>query len=326
MIWGYLPSLEVQARQYATYVCTKIVEPGTATFAGGDLQGRERKLGLVYTSDPSQPQLRGLKDEVLLQLRELCGVQIPSSNQTQFPRSGYVQDNSTAPDYALQGMAAFQESGVTTILWPAGLETNYSKAAAQLGYQPEWVLLGDGQSESQGVNQYQDQRTWDGRVWVMTNRIKTLPIEESLCFQAYREADPEASRIDAGDACSFYDDIRQLFTGIQVAGPRLGPTSVDVGFHAIPAVPSTDPQVPACFYEPDDYTCIKDAAVWWWDGTARGGASNQPGCYRLAQDGLRYVAGQWPEGDALNIKDADVDVCSAYTGNAFIDPNPPDPT
>src|SRR5256885_2877325 len=54
--------------------------------------------------------------------------------------------------------------------------------------------------------------------------------------------------------------LRQLFVGIQVAGPQLKPPKVDEGFHSIPAVASTDPTVPACYYDPGDYTCIKDTS------------------------------------------------------------------
>jgi hypothetical protein len=188
------------------------------------------------------------------------------------------------------------------------------------------VLLGDGVSDSFATNQYQDQRVWNGHVWVVTSRVKEGDLDQSLCFQAYREADPDAPRLDAGLACGFYDDIRQLFTGIQVAGPQLHPSSVDQGFHAIPRVTSEDPSVPACFYELDDYTCTKDAAAWWWDSSAQSPNSSRPGCFRLAEGGRRYIVETWSAGDANSFKDAGADECGGYSGVDAIDPNPPDLT
>ena len=40
-----------------------------------------------------------------------------------------------------------------------------------------------------------------------------------------------------------YEALRQLFTGIQLAGPTLTPPKVDEGFHAIPPRPSSDPGI-----------------------------------------------------------------------------------
>jgi hypothetical protein len=92
--------------------------------------------------------------------------------------------------------------------------------------------------------------------------------------------------------------MRQLFTGIQVAGPRLTPESMEKGFRAIPSIQSKDPYVPACFYEPGDFTCVKDATYMWWDPDAEtrdrlSGAPTQ-GCWRMREDGLRYLRDGWP--------------------------------
>ena len=97
---------------------------------------------------------------------------------------------------------------------------------------------------------------------------------------------PTQDALRAG--CDKYDNLRQLFIGIQVAGPRLGPTSIDRGFHAIPPTPSPSLQIPACYYDEGDYTCVKDFVLARWDpqgnteerGSA--GTSNAtPGCYRI---------------------------------------------
>lgn len=84
-----------------------------------------------------------------------------------------------------------------------------------------------------------------------------------------------------------------LFTGIQVAGPRLGPTTLDKGFHAIPPGPSGDPRVPACFYEIGDYTCVKDATAVWWDPAGQPQMDQDAsGYWTKADDICRGMAGQ----------------------------------
>ena len=134
-------------------------------------------------------------------------------------------------------MVQFKQQGITTIIWPGGLETKQSQAAALAGYQPEIVLAGDRLIESRDNSTFQDKSVWDHAV-VVSNVTKKGLDDQELCFLAHRDADTDTPKNDVINyACEFYDDIFQLFTGIQVAGPRLGPTSIDKGYHAIPTSP-----------------------------------------------------------------------------------------
>jgi hypothetical protein len=148
--------------------------------------------------------------------------------------------------------------------------------------------------------------------------------DEELCFLAHREADPDAPRGDViGAACEFYDDLFQLFTGIQVAGPRLGPTSIDKGYHAIPRIASINPKVPACFYNDGDYTCVKDAAPMFWDPDGKAPGASQNGCWRMPEGGKRYLTATWPPGDAIAQRRPD-DVCNSYAAGLLLSFAPPE--
>ena len=138
-------------------------------------------------------------------------------------------------------------------------------------------------------------------------------LTQQPCYQAYRTVDSQAQDSDVQNfACTYYNDLRQLFTGIQVAGPKLGPTSVDRGFHAIPNVESTDNRVPACFYEPNDFTCVKDLMVEWWDPQGQSNTQNQPGCWREADAGKRTTSGHWDHTELTSSKHAGQDLCNNY--------------
>ncbi|MBW3668537.1 MAG: hypothetical protein KY443_04915 [Actinobacteria bacterium] len=321
LMWGYYPSVEQQARMFSSYICTKVV-PYRVSFSGnsGDM-GKERKYGLWYTSDRNRPELRLLKDLVKQQVTA-CGADIVSE-QT-FPSAQYVQDNSNPPKYASDANLAFQQAGVTTIIWPGGLETQLSKTSGN--WKPEVVVAGDLFVDGNAEGQYQEPNFWS-HAWVVSNVVYTPLLDDSLCYKAYVQVNPTVPKSDLRFSCEAgtYEDLRQLFTGIQVAGPRLGPTSVDKGFRAIPKVPSSNRQTPACYYEPGDYTCTKDAVAQWWDPNGNSPNNDRPGCWRMAEDGKRYIGGDWPSGDVPTQRTS-ADRCNGFNGGGLTNPNPPSAT
>ena len=311
LIWSYLPSIEQAAEMYASWVCTQIVNR-PVSFSGNEAdQGKPRKLGFLSTRDPDFPGMQ-LFARVAKQKIGECGAEFAAEGTAPF--AGYAQDTRSAGDEAAQNIARFIQAGVTTVIWAQGYETNHSKAAAQANWRPEWAIAGDGFHEGVQTGAQQEPTVWD-HAWVMTNVVRSGLVTESHCYAAQRR-DPSSDATDASFDCglhTYYQDLRQLFTGIQVAGPKLNPTTVDKGMHAIPAIRSDDPRVPACFYNPGDYTCVKDAMVNWWDSESKAPGRNEQGCWRMVDEGRRYFAGTWPEREASTWR-TDSDPCNTYAG------------
>jgi len=311
-IWDYLPTLEQQAATFSSYACQKVLGQPVVNSGNAGEDGKPRVLGLITMADPDFPNLIRygalVKSEV-----EACG--------GRFAASGTVPVEGEDPDsaYAAQNMAAFKEAGVTTIIWPGGDELVQSQAAAALGYYPEWIIGGDGQDNDDDASaMFQSRAEWD-HAWVVTFwPLHPVP-RDQICRQAIAEVDPNAGD-DAYFACffTFYEDLRQMFTGIQVAGPDLTPASIDEGFHAIPPVASTNPQVPACYYPPGEYTCIQDSVVEHWnfdvDGTGNYDAgTNTQGCWLMLGGGARTIDGQrWPAGN-IDAQYSPDDPCNVFT-------------
>ena len=315
LIWGYLPSIEQQAGSYASWVCTQIVNRPVSFSGNPSDQGKPRRLAMVSTTDKDYPGMqlfaRAAKEKI-----QACGGEFVA--QGTFPYANNFQDSRSTGEYAFTQVAEFIDKGVTTVIWPQGYETNYSKAAGHANWRPEWVIAGDGTHEGYATGQKQDQTVWN-HAWVMTPVVAKGAVRDSYCYQAQAE-DPSHNDTDTVLDCggyTFYQDLRQLFTGIQVAGPRLTPESIDEGFRAIPAVPSSDPSVPACFYLPGDYTCVKDGMVNWYDSEGVAPGRNEPGCWRMIEKGLRYFAGRWPDRDAAAARTPG-DPCNGHAGGLFI--------
>src|SRR5258708_16869481 len=136
------------------------------------------------------------------------------------------------------------------------------------------------------------------------------------CDEAWQSVHPGDPALQRGIACdAYYSILRQLFTVIQVSGPALKAKTMDQGFHAIPAGRSSSIDVPACYYEPGDYTCIKNATAMWWDPNAPNATGTPPtGCWRMFEDGARYLKWACPVGAAMAQWRVD-DLCNFFQGS-----------
>lgn len=308
--WGYPPPLEYGAAQYANFVCSSLAnKPATDMGPGQAGANGPRKYGYLYTTDKAFPGIREQEDLSIALIKKQCGI-VPHHSE-HYATNSFSVDVGTTPDEALNIALGFKGDGDTTILWPAGYEAKITGGMNQANYYPEIVVGDDDQQANLGGAQYQDQTVWQ-HAWIVTSQTYYPPADKRICVTEYRTVDQTAPRSDVVNfACADYNDFRQLYTGIQVAGPTLTPTSLDQGFHAIPIIVSTDPQVPTCYYLAGDYTCVKDDAIEHWSSTARSTASSQPGCWLMVARGRRYLPGKFPTANLDAMKNP-ADPCNEF--------------
>jgi hypothetical protein len=319
-IWSFWPDIEHWSPMFTSYVCRKVFPNPTVTHAGPSLNGKPRKYGLLYANDPIYPGLKQFADVTKAALKNCPnGAKGDVVEEVSFPRNQFaVQTNPTAAANAEQNIAKLQAAGVTTILWLGGYETEHSKAAANAGYLPEWIVAGDLINDYNDNGRSQNQTAW-AHAWVVSNQLRIDRKQDSPCNQAYREVEPRGSNTDEDSSCNAYRAFFQLFKSIQVAGPNLNPQSVDQGQHAIQKASSQSPGTAACFYDPGDYTCVKDAQESWWDPNAPDpdGSSSDRGCWRMVRSGRRYLAGAWDGTDADPFSNP-ADPCNAVGGPTYV--------
>ncbi|HVL81775.1 MAG TPA: hypothetical protein VM840_09305 [Actinomycetota bacterium] len=303
-IWTFWPDVEHWVEMYTSYICQTIAGNPVAFGRAGPSQqmnGRPRKYGFLSTADAEYGGLQEFAKSVRERLRAGCpnGVRIDGPSRT-FPNNQYAIDSDTqATQVARQNIALFQQEEVTTILWLAGYEVEHSKAARAAGYYPEWIVAGDLLNDQIEEGRFQDQEVWRNAV-IASNQLREDSRADSPCRQAYREAEPRGWQSDENRACGIYREFFTIFRSIQAAGPFLSPEAVDQGNHAIPRRASNNPAVAACFYDPGDYSCVKDSQESWWDPDARDpeGDADERGCWRMARGGARYLAWEWPGSSA----------------------------
>lgn len=315
LAWAFWPDVEHWARMYSSYVCQKVAPFSVKHFGDppgvGAPNGQRRRFGLWWPDDPAHPELKLYADLVKQQLRA-CGVK--DWMEESYSHSGYAVDGKDKGTEGPQAVARFRGasgSDVTTVLY-IGTETRFATAADSAHYYPEIVVAGNLDNDNNFIGSVQNQNVWQN-AWAMTFHIRIHRLRDSPGYRAYKEGNPNGDDNAGLEARDAYRDHFMLFQGIQVAGPRLTPDSVDQGFHAIPERESKDPYEAAFFFDPGDYTSVKDAAEEWWDPQGRpdgGGAS--PGCWRMVNEGLRNLAGDWKGGDQAFAKPTDP--CTGYGG------------
>lgn len=328
--YGYASTIEHSASQYADFVCGSLAKSPTSDVgqnanppgSGVVKNGIPRKFGLIYSADPAKPSLQ--KEAKLAEgyIKARCGVTM--ADRQSYPSDGYIVDTSQLPAYATSAMAKFQKQGITTVLWPAGFETKLGTAASQANYSPEWITGDDENQVGTSEAQLQDQTQW-AHAWSVSSLTFYPTLTYQLCYVEYRQVDQQTKDVDvASYICPMYNTLRQLFTGIQIAGPNLTPQTVNQGFHAIPAKPSTNPQVPACYYPVGDYTCVKDSAIMHYDSTVPSTmtSNGQPGAWRMAANGKRYLPGKFPQSTLAQMKGSN-DLVNQYDKSGNINENPP---
>jgi hypothetical protein len=299
LIWGYKPSLDQQADQFGTYLCTKVVPNKVSATFGGSFAGQDRVFGMIHAgANQGQEGLVALYKAIRQKL-EACGGKVVADAASPDTNGCLAQDNNWKDHtYGPTAMQDFSGKNVNTIIWTGCIDGDWAKTANATGYRPEWILVGDGQLDGNNpIRLAQATEEFDGHAVIVTPETFQPALQQQTCYKAYREADQDMSDPDLGYVCDYYKNLFQLFVGIQVAGPRLGPTSIDEGFHSIPQRESGDPQTPACFYPQGDYTCVKDAQAEYWDSSGQPPGDNRPGCWKSLEGGQRYLPGRWPQGN-----------------------------
>jgi hypothetical protein len=322
LLWGFWPDVEHWASIYTSYVCTRVAYPGAkAIHTGnppqtGEYYNKPRRFGVMYTTDEGQPGLK-LFAKLVMEGIAKCGVDPVKGT---YPKEGYVVDATDPGVDQAEDVSKFRSAGVTTVLWLGGVESHFTKEADAQKYYPEIVFAGDNDVDGNGPSRRQVQTVWQN-AWGTQFYIRLDRLEDSPGYKAFRAAAPGETTDYAGRfARDFYRDHFNLFQGIQAAGPNLTPETVDQGFHAYPPKESTDPYTAAFFFDPGDYSGMKDAMEVWWDPVGRSEGSTvesggDPGCMRLNRAGARFLAGRWPAPDETVFKDDPPAPCTAYGGS-----------
>jgi hypothetical protein len=193
-----------------------------ATYAGGSLQGKPRKVAIIAPSDPWYQTAAASA----VAAAQAAGYPITDDIQ-------YQLNLSTLSSQAATVISQLQNDGITTVfcgcdpVFPVYLTSR----AAEQGYTPEWVVAGVALTDQDIVGQLFDQSEWSHAFGVSFDG-PTVPKQDTFGYAAYKSVDPNSEPANAVDL--IYAQMYEMAIGIQMAGPNLTPQSFENGMRAYP--------------------------------------------------------------------------------------------
>jgi hypothetical protein len=312
-VWPTTASPEQASEHWAAFV-GKQLAGGNAAHAGDALRSKRRVFGVVHYDDDAGTFAKSVKHFEQL----LAGYGVKPA--TTVP---YSLDLSTAQQDARTIIAKLKSAGVTSVILAGDpvFPTFLTKEATAQNWFPEWVVLGYAFTDTAVFGRQYDQQQWAHAFGVSLLPARTTDdIDELGHLITWQTGHPPAAK-------TFRELVQAplvFFAGVHLAGPKLTAKTFAAGLDRFPPAATTTPTRLHLswgkhgIWKGVDLTGGDDATVIWWDPTAKGAdevGRDGTGLYRYADQGKRYLPGQWPK--------SKIALFDPKTSSAVLDTLPP---
>ncbi len=292
-LWGLLPAPDTLLAETFRYVIDHL-SGHDAIWAGEPAFTHQKRVFAVVHYDQNPP----VYGTILGYYKTLLAKAHVNVALTE----SYLLDLTQLPSEAATIAAHLARVGATTVVFIGDpiMPIYLTKACAELGYYPEWVISGTVFTDTSTLGRYFDQKEW-AHAFGISDLAVPLPLDETDAVRLYRwyyGAAPPAERT----ATVIIPSYELLFQGLEMAGPHLTPKSFEQGVFRLPPAGGGlttplaaygyqgAPPLPA-YSTPGDYTFV------WYDASAVGYDEQNvkgPGMIRFVEGGKRYLATTGP--------------------------------
>jgi hypothetical protein len=281
-VWSNYPDCTITTEAATNYNIQRLAGK-PATYAGGDLQGRERKLALVMPNNTEYRQCADAGDRIL-----------SGAGLTVDLRLEYLLDTAQLQSQASSILAKLKAEHITSVAMATDpiLAVYLVEQARQQNYRPEWLLLGTGFTDLDLVGQVIAESSggaWDSAFGTSTSAAP-VPWGESDAYKAFKSVRPDEEPSTLVDL--IYNQIYLVALGIQMAGPELTPDNFEAGMFSYPGGSG---QFGHWDFDSEHYAGTTDVREMWWDPDAVSPFNGRPGSY--VDHGDRWDINDIPEGD-----------------------------
>ncbi|MCA1648644.1 MAG: hypothetical protein LC797_25330 [Chloroflexi bacterium] len=302
-VYSFTPDRDTQQANTAQWICNELV--GHLAVNAGDptIAAKPRKIGILI--DQAQPAMAANAQILHDDVSQVCGADLVMRGTPD------VINNTQALDVTL---AELQNQDHVTSVFLESSSSNPSIHADKLTprYAPEWLANDDSDGSQPFASRANPPDQWQNAMGI-TWRWRARPMPQAYWGSAYSSINPDG-QFDRWFGPQVYEQLMQLFSGIQMAGPNLTPQSFQAGLQSYRRSATDANHSPTGFYAPGSYSFLQDAQMERWSATsfAPGGSDPTPGgtangCFLDLNEGARVADGAWPRRD----QSSDPGTCSA---------------
>ena len=298
--WANLPTANTSLNETVDYMVAKL--NGKDAIWAGDASLHTKKRSFVVVSETSEPPSPGFGELTATLTKKLEAGRV---NMASLNALTYTLNLTTLPTQAATVAEKLKASGATSVVFAGDpiMPIYLTKAAANIGYYPEWIITGIVLTDTAALGRYYDQKEWAHAFGVTSLAVPT-PVAADEALRLYHWwYGPNATPASLA-APAIIPPIQQFFTGVQLAGPDLTPATFTNGmFGAPPAGGGPTSPLQAYGYQGaaplPSYSSPADYTFLWYDATAKGPdeeGTDGTGLMRYVHGGTRYKAGVVPSG------------------------------
>ena len=298
--WANLPTADTSLNETIDYVIAKL--NGKDAVWAGDAAMHSQKRKFIVVSETSEPPSPGFAQLTASLTKKLTAGHVAMATPTDLT---YTLNLTTLPTQAATLAEKLKASGATSVVFAGDpiMPIYLTKAAAAVGYFPEWIITGIVLTDTSALGRYYDQREWSHAFGVSSLAVP-VPVSAGDADPLYHWwYGPNATPASLA-APAIIPPIEQFFTGVQLAGPDLTPYTFSSGlFRAPPAGGGPTSPLDAYGYQGaaphPSYSSPADYTFLWYDATAKGPDEegvDGSGLMRYVHGGVRYKAGTVPSG------------------------------
>jgi hypothetical protein len=298
--WANLPTADTSLNETVDYVIAKL--SGKDAVWAGDASLHTQKRSFIVVSETSQPPAPGFNELTTSLEKKLRDGHVDVASPVDLT---YTLNLTTLPTQAATLAEKLKTSGATSVVFAGDpiMPIYLTKACANIGYFPEWIITGIVLTDTSALGRYYDQSEWAHAFGVSSLSVP-VPVAASDSYHLYRwwyGANTSPASLAAPAILPAY---QQFFTGVQLAGPHLTPQTYTEGlFRAPPTGGGPTSPLQAYGYQGaaphPSYSSPADYTFLWYDATAKGPDEEGTvgsGLMQYVNGGARYKAGVVPNG------------------------------
>ena len=294
-IWTTSPSPEQTSQMLVKFIKQQLVGK-PAQYAGEDDFKTKTRTFALLSYDTNDGRYKPAWDNFVQQLKD-AGVPLVL-HKSYF--LDIAQLNQTAHDIGV----ALKQANATSVIFTGDpiMPSFFTKEATAQNYHPEWIMAGTVLADTSVFGRSFDQSQWAHAFGLELTPARVVQ-SKNPAFTVHQWFFGTKPPSDKSYAIT-YGDVKLLFAGLQLAGPRLTPANFKAGMYAI-APPDNAAKTHEAvatfgdhgFWNGEDPNGLDNAGLLWWNPNAHGEDETGKvgnGMYELVDGGERYPAGDWP--------------------------------